>query len=130
MAHPSVTTAVNARLAANWNLTRILKLNEETQTPGEGSPWVRVEFPVSRNSKPILGRYGRESGGFRIAVATEIGSGLTKSNDYCEQIAAIFNDITFAGVECRDASINEGRDDGSYFIASVIVPYFFNYQRG
>jgi len=127
MAKQAVRTAVAARLAANFTLAPILVLNIDEQTPTDGSPWVRIEFPVSQNVMAALSNYNRETGSFRIVVATEIMSGVDKSETWCESIAAIFNRQNFGGVSCYAPTIREGIDDGSYFIASVIVPYRYEY---
>lgn len=128
MAKKTAVDAIIARLKANWTLAPILDRNETTQTPAEGSPWVRIEFPVANNRPQALDREYREDGGFRVVVATEIGSGIHKSNDWCEQIAAIFRGQKFGGVQCWTPTIREGVDDGSYFIATVVVPYWFSYS--
>lgn len=128
MAKQAVTDAVRDRLVANFTLAPLLKLNETTVTPADGSSYVRLEFPVANDRQVTLGREYREEGAFRISVVTEIGSGVTKSMTWCEQIATIFRNQKFSGVDCRTPTIREGMDDGSYFIASVIVPYRFEYS--
>jgi hypothetical protein len=127
VAKKTAVDAIIARLKANWTLAPVLDRNETTQTPADGSPWVRIEFPVASNRPTTLKTGNREDGGFRIVVATEIGSGLDKSNTWCEQISAIFNRQKFDGVTCYAPTIREGVDDGSYFIATVVVPYYFPY---
>lgn len=128
MAKKVVTDAVFARLQANWSTTPILALNETTQTPGDGSAWVQLQFIVANGRQTTLGRTYLETGAFRITIATEIGSGLSKSNDYAEQIATIFRNQKFSGVESLTPTIREGIDEGSYFIAAVIVPFQYEYR--
>jgi hypothetical protein len=128
MAKKAITDAVAARLAANWTTTSILKINEDMGTPADGSPWIRLQFPVSNDIQTILGRGYRASGAFRIVVATRVGEGLTDSMTYCEQIATIFRNQKFDGVQCLTPTIGEGIDDGSYFIATVIVPFRYEYR--
>ena len=129
MAKKIAADAIRARLAANWTASVILGLNSTTQTPADGSPWVRITFPVASDIRTALGKNYRESGSARIVVATQIGDGLETSNSWCEQIATIFRGQKFDGVDCyAPPSIREGIDDGSYFIASVIVPYRYDYS--
>lgn len=128
MAKQAVVDAVRARLSANFTSCAILSLNQDVLPPADGSPWVRLEFPVASNTQTILGRRYRESGAFRVVIATEILSGETKSLTYCEEIATIFRNQKFNDVDCRTPTIREGLDDGSYFIASVIVPYTHDYD--
>lgn len=130
MAKKAPSDAIRARLAANWTSSVILGLNLTTQTPADGSSWVRVTFPVASDMKTALGPNYRESASALITVATQIGDGLETSNVWCESIAAIFRGQKFDGVDCAFAapSIREGVDDGSYFTASVIVPYRYDYN--
>jgi hypothetical protein len=127
MAKKAITDAAAARLAANWNTTPILKLNEDMGTPADGSPWIRLQFPVSNDIQTVLGRGYRATGAFRIVVATGIGEGISDSMNWCEQIATIFRNQKFDGVECLTPTIGEGIDDGNYFIATVIVPFRYEY---
>ncbi|MBM3642239.1 MAG: hypothetical protein FJX15_13135 [Alphaproteobacteria bacterium] len=128
MAKKAITDAVAARLAVNWVTTPILKINEDMGTPADGSSWVRLQFPVSNDIQTVLGRSYRATGAFRIVVATVIAGGLPDSMNYCEQIATIFRNQKFEGVQCLTPTIGEGVDDGSYFIATVIVPFRYEYR--
>jgi hypothetical protein len=127
MAKQAVRNAVAARLTANFTLAPILILNQDQTYPSDNSPWVRLEFPVSQNEMAALSSFNRETGSFRIVVATEIVSGVDKSETWCEAIATIFARQNFGGVACYAPTIREGIDDGVYFLASVIVPYRYEY---
>ncbi len=127
MAKKAAVDAIIARLKANWALSEIIDVNATTQTPADLSPWIRIEFPIASNRQVVLGRGYREDGGFRIVVATALGEGIGKSNDWCEQIATIFRNRKFDGVQCLAPSIREGIDEDMYFIAAVTVPFYFYY---
>lgn len=128
MAKSAVKTAVAARLAANFALGTILILNEDMLPPQDGAAWVRLEFPVAQNRVVTLGRRYREEGSFRVVVAVEVASGTSKMTTWCEAIEAIFRNQYFSGVKTWSPTINEGVDDGIYFMASVIVPYRYEYS--
>lgn len=128
MAKQAAVDAIIARLKTNFTLAPVLDRNAGTQTPADGSAWVRVEFPVANNRPQALDREYREDGGFRIVVATALGEGVDVSNAWCEQIATIFRGQKFDGVQCWAPTIREGVDDGSWFIATVVVPYWFSYS--
>ncbi|MFO1126372.1 MAG: phage tail terminator-like protein [Methylocystis sp.] len=128
MAKKAVVDAIIARLKTNFTLAPVLDRNVTTQTPADGGPWVRIEFPVANDLRTALGLNWRETGSARIVIASPIGDGIDTSNSWCEQIATIFRGQKFSGVDCyQPPSIREGIDDGSYFIAAVIVPYRFEY---
>jgi hypothetical protein len=128
LAKKTAVDAIIARLKANFTLAPVLDRNVTTQTPADGSSWVRIEFPVSSNTMQTLDHEYREDGGFRVVVATALGDGLATSNMWCEQIATIFRGQKFDGVQCWAPTIREGVDDGSYFISTVVVPYWFSYS--
>jgi hypothetical protein len=128
MAKKAVTDAVVAKLAAEFTLGTVLDRNIDLQTPDDGSAFVRVEFPVSQNSQAALHTRYRETGAFRVVVATEIGAGITKSQTWCEAIEAIFRNQKFSDVYCMAPSIRDGIDEGVYFVAAVIVPYRYEYS--
>jgi len=127
MAKTTVTDAMAARLVANFSSAPILGLNADMTHPDDGSSWVRLEFPFAENVRTTLGSTYRERGTARIVVATAIASGLSTSMSLCEEIAAIFRGHISGGLECEAPTIREGIDDGSYFIASVMIPYRFEY---
>lgn len=128
MAKKAVRDAVAARLAANFTLAPILIVNQDMLAPVDESPWVRLEFPVSTNELASVKGDCRETGSFRVVVATEVLSGIDKSLTWCEAISSIFRRQYFSGVFCYAPTIREGRDEGAYFIASVIVPYRYEYN--
>lgn len=128
MAKKTITDAVASRLAANFALATILDLNDDMLPPDGNIPWVRLEFVTAENMQTTLRTRYREMGAFRIVVATEVMSGLSKSMTWCETIATIFRNQYFEGVYCKTPTIREGIHDGSYFIASVIVPYRYEYS--
>jgi hypothetical protein len=128
MAKKALADAVVAKLAAEITSATILNLNEDMEEPEDGTPWVRVDFPVSQNDRAALRRRYRETGSFRVVVATEIASGMGQSRTLCEEIEAIFRAKRFGDVETGAPSIRDGIDQGNYLLAAVIVPYRFEYS--
>lgn len=130
MARKTAADAIRARLASNWSNSVILGVNSDMQTPTDGSPWVRVSFPVASDRKLTLGASYKDDSSAFIAVATELAIGIDKSEEWCEEIASIYRGQKFDGVDCEFAAptINQGHDEGSYWIASVVVPYRYFYS--
>lgn len=127
MAKQAVEDAVRARLVANFTATTILTSNQDVLPPAAGSSWVRVEFPVANSSPTSYASSDAEIGSFRIVVGSEMLSGPDQSLGYCETIAAIFARQRFSGITCFTPSVSDGRDDGIFFMRSVIVPYRYDY---
>jgi hypothetical protein len=127
MAKKALEDAVRARLAAYFSTVAILDVNDDVLPPAAGSGWVRVEFPVANSAPTSLNHTNSEVGSFRIVVAAEVLSGAATSLTNCEEVAAIFSRQRFDGVTCFVPSIGDGRDDGSFYKRSVIVPYRYEY---
>lgn len=127
MAKQVVEDAVRARLVANFTSANILVVNTNVLPPSNASSWVRAEFPVSNTDPTSLYHTNVETGSFRIVVAAEMLSGPDASLALCESVCAIFARQRFSGVTCYVPSIGDGRDDGNYYLRSVIVPYRYDY---
>lgn len=127
MAHPNVETAIYDHFVANWTRCAIMQPNVDMALPGDGSPWLLINYPVSRASKVTLRQRSRETGSIRVVVAVEIGIGGTKSRQWAEEIAALLSRKTIGGVVCDVASVGDGFDDGSNYRRSVIVPYRYEF---
>ena len=135
MARKEVIDAVTARLAANWdeNDAAIYDANSvETTTPAEGQPFIVLQFPLADTNRwPVNQRYYREEGSFRLVIHTERGSGTNVANEFADELADIFRDQTFGGVQCGVPStpfFDDENDRGLYFVTSLVVPYTFNYS--
>ncbi len=133
MAHKNVENAVEARLRAGFTRAPILTENQESETPGDGSAFVELQFPVSDAERWAMGsRVYRETGGFRIVISLPVNSGIQLMRDWGEEIGALFCDAKFDGVVCQvpsDPFTDQRRTEGSYFQGSVVCPYTYNFTR-
>ncbi len=135
MAHPDVETAVEARLRTFWaDQTLIYTANDGNQEqPSDGeTPFLTLQFPVADVQRWALGdRYYREEGGIRIVLSVPQGTGKGWLGTKGEEIASLFRDRKFDGVETQapsSAQIDDREDAGGYFVAYVVAPYTFNYR--
>ena len=131
MARMEVITAVRARLAANWSAAPVYDNNSQGSTPEDASPFVILQFPLANTERwPVNQRYYVEEGAFRVVIHTQRGSGEDLALQWSDQIADIFRDQTFAGVECKVPSsplLDDENDQGPYFATSLVVPYVYRY---
>lgn len=127
MAKKTLQDAVYARLVANFSSATILKKNEDVLPPETATPWVRLDFPVSATEPQSLAHTNMETGSFRVVVATEILSGEDDSLTLCEAVAAVYARQKFSGVTCYVPRINDGYDNGDYYMRAVIVPYRYEF---
>jgi hypothetical protein len=128
MAKKAAVDAIISRLKAEWTQSPVLDRNTDMQPSADGSSYVRIEFPAAANRPTTLSGDHREDGGFRVVVATQIAGGIAQSAEWCEEIATIFRGQKFDDVQCWTPTIREGVDQGNYFEAYVVVPYYFPYQ--
>jgi|SRR5215207_152492 len=132
MASRHVEEAVEAYLTANWATSPVIVENAEGEAPQDGSPFLRLQFPLSNTNRwPINSRSYRESGGFRLVIAVERGAGTTKIRQWGETLAALFRDREFGGIETQAPSepfTDDLSDEGNYFVGTMIVPYTYNFE--
>jgi len=131
MAGKAVIDAVTARLQANWTLCAIVLDDTTGQGPGDGSPYVTLEFPVAIENQITIGSPGnnvfRETGAFRIKLVAPTGKGLSQATDWIDQLRAIFRGKQFSGVTTYAPSpgaIDNSNYLGGKFVISSSVPYY------
>jgi hypothetical protein len=135
MAHSAVVSAVKTRLATWESIDEcpLIDMNDATGgSPPAGTPFIYVQFPVSATQRMTVNEsLNREEGGFRFVLHEERGAGTVRLQRWGNEIAALFRRQTFDGVETRDPTspfFDDSNDQGSYFIATVVVPYVFNFR--
>ena len=101
MASKEVVDAVTAR-ASTWTEVPIVGPNEGSETPADGSPFVRIDYPLSDSRQITFGAPGanvwREEGVFRLIIHAERGSGVDAGLLWAGQLATLFRGKEFDGV--------------------------------
>lgn len=134
MADAVVLAAVRARQEANWTTAPVVYPNEPFPLPGNGSPFVQVDFPLAESDQASLGAPGankfRDRGTIRFIVNTETGRGPDLALQYVGQIADLFRAQVFGGVITYAPSppIYLGAE-GMYAAWSTSVPYKYDHQE-
>jgi hypothetical protein len=131
MAHKAVEIAVEARLRAGTALPVFVE-NVIAEAPADGSAFLILQFPVASVERwPVNQRVYRETGAFRIVAHVPTGTGTDQIRDLGEQLAAIFCDQTFDGVNCRvpGPPFIDDSVEGPLIWASIVFPYDFTFNR-
>lgn len=127
MARSEVIQAVQDRLAAKWTETAVFGINLEGDTPGDGSVYVELQFPISRTEAfDVASSRYVEEGTIRIIVMAERGGGLTDGLGMTDRLAALFRGKKFSGVQTfapSSPTVDDRNDNGVYYPISVSVPY-------
>lgn len=132
-----VDAAFRARIASSWSGPSLIGGNSTAQPPGDGSPFLVLQYPVVNGSRPVLGPRYFEEGAARMVLNVQSGTGeagLTAALQSADQLASIFRHVNLGnGVETFAPSppiINDANDEGNYFSLSVIVPYRAQFDDG
>lgn len=125
----AVADAVQARLAAHWTDTVIIDYDTNASPPDLDAFLVH-QYPVVNASKPVLNRLFWEEGGIRFVLNVRRGIGLAQGLIWCDELAALFRDVKFSGVECFEPSgplVDDNNEEGDWISYAVIVPYRFEF---
>jgi hypothetical protein len=130
MPSAAVHAAFNARLTANWTETPIVDSVLPIEPP-QVPAFLVLQYPVTNASKPVLQRTYWEEGAARLVLNVDVGAGLTYGLGLADQLATLFREVKFDGVETFSTSppiLREPMDEGTWFELSVIVPYRFEFD--
>lgn len=132
MASAAVIAAVKARQAANWTTVTIYYPNETFTTPGDGSAFVQVDFPIAESDQASIGAPGanrfRDLGTIRFIINIDAGAGTDLATQYADELADVFRAKVFSGVITYAPSppVYLGVD-GNYATWSVSIPYKYDH---
>lgn len=131
MAHKLAEEAVEARLRAAWLHCDVFTENMESIVPADGSPFLMLQFPASSSRRVATGqRHYWEDGAFRIVMAVEANSGVTRIREWGEELRSLFLDQKFSGVVTKvpsDPFTDDRSDRGPYFIGAMVVPFTYQF---
>lgn len=134
MAHASVVSAVQTRVADNFSHCTAYVENALTQTPDDNSAFLLIQFPYcSTTWREIEGQGGsvfQEEGAFRFVLAVQRGEGADTARSWLADLATLFRGVQFDGVQtfAPDSAVaddNNAKD--SYYRLSIAVPYWYSY---
>lgn len=125
----AVADAVQARLVANWTNTVIIDY-DTTASPPDLDAFLVTQFPVVNAEKPVLQRYFREVGGIRFVLNVRRGIGQSQGLAWADELATLFRDVKFNGVQCWQPSspiVDDNNEEGDWISYAIVVPYWFEF---
>jgi len=132
MAAKAVVDAVSTRLEAEWTRTPVFSANSHGVAPTDGSPFLVALFPVANVERVVMNeRYYREEGGIRFVLSIERGSGTDVGMGWADELAGLFREQKFDGVETgvpTSPLIYDDNEEGNYFRITVVVPYEYKFR--
>jgi hypothetical protein len=125
----AVADAVQARLTANWTNTVVVDYDTNAYPPDLDAFLVH-QYPVVNGAKPVIDRLFWEEGGIRFVLNVRRGIGLVQGLEWSDELAALFREVTFDGVQCFETSgpiIDDTIEEGDWISYAVIVRYRYEY---
>jgi hypothetical protein len=135
VAHPHVIATVRTAIdssSLDQSAVPVKQVNEDQSLPDLGGPFIMLQYPVSQTRRVSLGdRYYEETGGMRIVINVPRGIGIAAATDWSEILTDLFRDVTYDGVIFgipTSPFMDDTNDEGSYFVATVVVPYTYRFR--
>jgi hypothetical protein len=127
----AVEAAFQARQFASMPTVPIIPAIVSGEVPKDYDAWIEIQYPVANGIKPALGRHYFEEGAARLVLNVRRSMEMEDALSIADDIASVYRDITFDGVETFTPSppiINDTTNDGNWFSLSVIVPYRYQFD--
>lgn len=118
---------IEKRLADNWATTPIA-FDNVNFTPPEDAAWIRLVIQDGDAFRVCVGNPGhhRQTGVIMLRIYVPLNGGTNTARQYADTLAALFRDVQFNGITCREASpINLGEVEG-WYAYSINIPYFYD----
>ncbi|WP_061930140.1 phage tail terminator-like protein [Aureimonas sp. AU22] len=125
MAHPSVISAVEARLRGSFDRCPIVTENVSSSMPDDGGPWLLLDFPWSRSQWQSDDEF-LEEGGFRLRLHIKAGRSTDEGRGWLEDLTTLFRGTAFDGVQCyapQSPASDDRNEVAGYFRLEITVPY-------
>ena len=133
MAQAAVIEAVEAKLAEAFPDDVIVGVLNGGARPAGNAGFLLVQYPVVNSDQVSIGDPGnnlfRDEGVFSVLVHQPKAK-KRAAVEKAGAVAAVFRGQQFAGVTCfapQSARFDDDNDRGLYVVASVAVPYHFDY---
>ena len=95
---------IESRIAANWATTPVV-FDNAPYSPQAGQTWVRVQIFEEDVQRINIGNpgYHRVTGLIIMSIYVPIETGTQTARTYADTLAALFRDVQFNGITCREA---------------------------
>jgi hypothetical protein len=117
---------IEKRLADNWGTTPIAYDNVQFSPPA--TSWIRLSILDGDAIRKNVGNPGchRQTGVIMIQIFVTENEGTNVARQYADTLSALYRDVTFNGITCREASpMNIGLVQGWYQF-NVSIPYYYD----
>lgn len=129
MSFATVTRDIEARIVANWATTVIdINDNADFTPPGHDTPYVKLRIMNEDTQRKNIGNPGlhRTPGMIAVYVFTPLNTGTRLGQEYAETIGAIFRDLQFNGITCREASVKDVGEYEGRWQTNVLIPFYWD----
>ena len=132
MASAAVEELIESYLTENWTRAPVLVVNQDAETPADGSPFLVLQYPLSDVTRPFVNqRTYREEGGFRIVINVPRNEGTATIRLWGAELAALFRDRQIGPVKCGIPSepyTDNESDEGNYFTGAMVCEFTYDFE--
>lgn len=123
--------AVYTRWNAQWGTTTPFQFDNEAFTAPDKDPWARVTVRHTTSVQDTLGRptnrrFRRSAVAF-IQLYALVDTGLAALDGLAQTARAIFEGVSFSGLDFNNVVVRETGPDGKWY--QVTVEGFFDYDE-
>jgi hypothetical protein len=136
MAAKAVVDAVEARLGATWTSTDgsvipVFGINTGGETPSDGSPFLRVQYPAADENQITVGTPGthvfREDGRIELVLSIARGLGVAQGMAWADELRTLFRGRKFSGINTWGVTspvLDSSNDAGNYWTLTFGASYY------
>ena len=120
-----IRQAIEVRLAANWSTTDIAFDNID-YTPVANTAFIRciIDEVDTNQINMATTPCHRTIGLIHLMIMVPTGTGTATARGYADDLADIFRNASFSGIQCQSPKIRRVGDVGEYFQYSVLTPFY------
>lgn len=129
MSYATVERDIEQRLLDNWATTRIdVNPNVKFTPPGEQEDYIKLRIAHAEADRVNVGSPGchRMSGTIIIQIFTVKGEGTRRGTGYGDTLASLFRDVTFNGITCREALVNDIGEFEGRWQTNLMIPFYWD----
>jgi len=118
---------IEKRMFDNWATTRIAVDNIDFEPPNNEA-WVRLQIFENESQRMTIGNPGihRTIGLIAISIFVPEGTGTQVARTYADTIAAIFRDVQFNGITCRESTVTNAGNYESWYQVNVTTEFYWD----
>lgn len=129
MSYATVQRDIEKRLQDNWATTPIdINPNVKFTVPDYDQDYIKLRIQNDDADRRNIGAPGchRVMGTIIIQIFINKNEGTRKSAAYGDTLAALFRDVTFNGITCREALVRDIGEFEGRWQTNLLIPFYWD----